>query len=356
MKAKVEHDRHTGADYLVVRPSKGEELDYAQAKTLSSLHETGLLAFYLEDRKRGDFRLVYDVTGHVALKTFLEAQLSLEQFRTLLDDVLSLLDSCTARGLDSERLLLEPEHVRIDEQGHIAAAYLPMNATAAGRGTARELLAYIAGHARFVVAGNAGEAARVQEYLRGQTVFSALDFRDFLESTAFRSKRPQDRRPGTERAQRKTARKTAVFDFVKEQTGAATMRELEESTPLSEQMAQGIAEGRKPKTAREPAAQPSADERGFAVVRVSDGTRWQLPAEGKLTVGRSKQCDIHLSGNANLSRTHAVLRTCDGTCAIVDQGSTNGTSVDGAAAEPHRPVMLSHGSVLDLGGEMLRVE
>jgi len=55
-----------------------------------------------------------------------------------------------------------------------------------------------------------------------------------------------------------------------------------------------------------------------------------IPLSGEvLTIGREAGRDLQLSGDGTVSRRHAVLRVEDGGYVIADEGSSNGTFVNG---------------------------
>ncbi|MBT1174519.1 FHA domain-containing protein [Bifidobacterium sp. LC6] len=75
---------------------------------------------------------------------------------------------------------------------------------------------------------------------------------------------------------------------------------------------------------------PSASKvSGFTVTRLRDGKTITVYAE-HATIGRSKTADIHMGGNTNVSRVHAIIDVLDdGRFSITDNHSANGTAVEG---------------------------
>ena len=103
---------------------------------------------------------------------------------------------------------------------------------------------------------------------------------------------------------------------------------------------------------------PEAERQGGAVVlRVTKGVRRGLripsPAVGgRLTIGRSRRCDVVLE-DLRLSRRHAALEADDGGVSLIDLGSQNGILVDGRQVTGRQP--LSPGMEIRLGSSTLRV-
>jgi pSer/pThr/pTyr-binding forkhead associated (FHA) protein len=62
---------------------------------------------------------------------------------------------------------------------------------------------------------------------------------------------------------------------------------------------------------------------------VADGTKFELPEGGALTIGRGKDCDVVLLSNA-IARKHAlVVRPRRMKIVVVDLQSTNGLQLEG---------------------------
>src|SRR5215210_1151734 len=83
------------------------------------------------------------------------------------------------------------------------------------------------------------------------------------------------------------------------------------------------------------------------VVRSGGGRTGEhfVPKNERTTIGRSPQCDIFLD-DVTVSRNHAILHRGDGTFAIEDQGSLNGTFVNRRRIERAE---LADGDELQIG-------
>jgi predicted component of type VI protein secretion system len=84
--------------------------------------------------------------------------------------------------------------------------------------------------------------------------------------------------------------------------------------------------------------------------RPSQGARHEV-ADGT-TIGR-EACDITLA-DSEVSRSHARIHLRNGTLAVEDLQSTNGTRVNGTRL--HAPAVLGDGDVIEVGNSALRVE
>ena len=103
---------------------------------------------------------------------------------------------------------------------------------------------------------------------------------------------------------------------------------------------------------RPPEAPPPAPTGAIVVVGPHSGFTFDL-ADG-LTIGR-KGCDINLPEDGQVSRTHARFHHSPERATIEDAGSTNGTVVKGRKLEPHKPVEVHTGDIIELGETHLKL-
>lgn len=89
-----------------------------------------------------------------------------------------------------------------------------------------------------------------------------------------------------------------------------------------------------------------------AVLTLPTGQQISL-REGHYSVGRSLDCDIVIS-DPNVSRVHAEFVAAAGDVIVRDNGSTNGTRVNGVAV--HGDQLLQHGDVITFGTAQVRFE
>lgn len=101
-----------------------------------------------------------------------------------------------------------------------------------------------------------------------------------------------------------------------------------------------------------PAPRTSAPGRTFVLIRTDTGERF--PLTDPLTIGRSRDRTVTVD-DTRVSRAHARIERLRGGWAVVDEGSANGTTVDGTAVVPNRPHALRPGSVIGVGPVELRV-
>lgn len=344
-------------EQLAMRTGKGEDLDYVQAETLRSTEGRCLLPFSYE-RGRHGATLSYDLANTMPLETFLAAEISLAQFKSMLEDVLEVFGTCGELGLDPTRIDFDPGSVRLSAtDNHLAFAYLPVHGLREDRATAKALLMHVALQARFVCEENHGAAERLADYLERQTVFSAVDFRKFLGADGL----GETGRPGqVTAASARASTSRPAFDFVSAQAGAQSAREVRASQTLAEQIAADVASApllADSGTLLEPPAPAAVDvAQPFFIVRLADGARFRIEPGGEITVGRLKRCGIRMPDNLGLSREHARICANRDTCTIEDLGSTNGTRTEAGKLAPHVPTALPRNTAFWLANEAFRLE
>jgi len=84
------------------------------------------------------------------------------------------------------------------------------------------------------------------------------------------------------------------------------------------------------------------------------GRAFFLPERGRLTIGRSRQCDVQINDDS-LSRTHAVL-TMGTDITVEDQGSRNGTRARGVALATGEKRPLQVGDAFEVGAILLTLQ
>lgn len=76
--------------------------------------------------------------------------------------------------------------------------------------------------------------------------------------------------------------------------------------------------------------------------------------ENKVLIGRSETCDVHLPGKElGVSGEHARVEFLSGSYYLFDQGSTNGTALNGTRIRAHTSVPLANGDKIYVGRWLL---
>lgn len=102
---------------------------------------------------------------------------------------------------------------------------------------------------------------------------------------------------------------------------------------------------------QQPALQPGAAWHMVVIKGPTLGRVYRLGE--KLSLGRDFSNDIQLN-DGQVSRKHAVIQQAQDAYVIIDQGSTNGTYVNGQRID--NPTLLAHGTVIAIGFTHFRVQ
>lgn len=85
----------------------------------------------------------------------------------------------------------------------------------------------------------------------------------------------------------------------------------------------------------------------------------QIPVnKPEFSIGRSPDCDFVLSGNTNISRTHAIIRydAESGQSTVTDHHSVHGTKLNGEWLAPDAPRVLRSGDIIQIEDRVLTVQ
>ncbi len=102
-------------------------------------------------------------------------------------------------------------------------------------------------------------------------------------------------------------------------------------------------------------AAPSAGPRLIATAGVYSGNVYPVQG-GNLDIGRDPSNTIAMPDDTNVSRRHAALQWLNGSGTIVDNGSSNGTFLNGVRIAPQAPQAVRPGDEIQIGQTRFRLE
>lgn len=76
------------------------------------------------------------------------------------------------------------------------------------------------------------------------------------------------------------------------------------------------------------------------------GQRFPLKAGQELTIGRSPSCTVPIAAAGSISGRHCAVKLQGSMILVTDQGSTNGTFLEGQRLTPHQPTPVPDGGTL----------
>jgi hypothetical protein len=345
MKIKKMSMKKNGDLLLKTTLGKHDNFDYATAVRLSNNTINGLIRFTFNGDDRRPV-IYYNITGMQNLPVFLENKLSLTQFKSLIESLLTALETVSTSGLAEKNLLLSPEYVYVDEDASIHLAYLPLSGLVANERSVLELLGYVTVNTMFVNDENKQYAADILSYIRRQQVFSLVEVKAFLNLTPVASQAQNGQ------AEQLFERPKAFSgrDFVSEATGIPAIERLRDSRSVAENVAEAISADL---TLANHPGRVMQSAKQFYLTRINDGQQWTLHNE-KTLIGRSISSDIRLDATA-ISRQHAELTITSDHVSIEDLGSANGTYINGERLNTRQRVVLQSNDTILLGNIGFRI-
>jgi pSer/pThr/pTyr-binding forkhead associated (FHA) protein len=97
---------------------------------------------------------------------------------------------------------------------------------------------------------------------------------------------------------------------------------------------------------------PSPESPWFLILQAPSGAVSRVEIDGELRLGRNPECELLLD-DPQASRLHARLRPTPEGVLLTDEGSTNGTRVNGKKVSGS--ALLRDGDNIAIGGTKLRV-
>lgn len=386
MKSKTLADRKSGSRTLQLRCGKGDVVDYARAEWLRGLSQSVLLPFRWERKGKGG-TFYYDITECESLWAYLQRGLSGEQYRSLLHSFGRLADFCAKDDAKMEDVLFDAEHVYVAE-GRLRFAYVPCESLAAPAVSPLALLSILSDtrYVRFSLSQDAQLAQQLADFTQRSNVFSAFEYSGFLASLLGGNDAEMTSSNGngaTDFANEAAFSGTSVvFDPFAQSTTQPSMSDIvsgvaTESThdaPAKQPPAipfdsgtqtlattPTIANAAPSDAPAQPLSKPMASvcapaaPASYVLIRECDGS--QIGAfTASATIGRSSQCTLRIAGNTNVSRTHATITVLDGNrLALVDLGSSNGTTVRGRLLHKGETAEITRGERFEVADERLHV-
>lgn len=382
MKIKPIPNRKQNTRSLSISLTKGEKLDYTQAETLNQGGMSSFLRFVYEQKKEGA-TFYYDITDLVTIKTHLEAKLSLAQFHSLLESVVILVEQCTDRGLDYQTVLYGHDHVfQNPDTFELLFVCVPASELKEKRNNILDFLREVAENVSFICEEDQRSANNLLDFLQRHTVFSLLEFQEFLGKEKLSRRKDFDSIQNVDTKESETTSSVAPkkFNFMKAQADISSSKDVRAQQTLAEKIvsdvsdspsapitgpteisldasesSSALSESTSPSESFEVPEVNTTPSSPLFLVRTKTGTKFRL-AEGDHSLGRSSKCDIPIKGNGNISREHACLQIRNSACFLIDRASTNKCFVGGVAIDPETPVELCRGTLFSLADEDFRIE
>ena len=128
MMNKLKLQKKGGIVLLVVKSRKGQRLDEREIHIINNAGVRGLLSFE-SLQKKDAFKLVFDLTGYISLREYLNNPFRKETFAKLLQNIFDNLKAMRSVNFRPQKLVLDMDYVMINPSTQeLQFVYLPIQA------------------------------------------------------------------------------------------------------------------------------------------------------------------------------------------------------------------------------------
>lgn len=343
MKLKIKSSRKFG--HCLVGESKPEEsLLYKQAEMVKTGNNETLLSFSYEPKGKGyEFR--YYLEAARPINNYLKQPLTNEYFEGILLSFLRLAQTCEQQELSMKRILFQHEFVFFDSARFVLRfAYVPLKMKDQPTDPL-EAIVHIMERASFANGATKSKADRVLDYARSCAIFDWVDYEKLLQELGV-----IERSKPTESM---SEPKPALPDDDSRDSGGLPVEDWI-TEPLDSEGPNSFSKPNLPSGRLERSGEMKAITGSVVLANPESGESWIL-REGEYLLGSTENCQIMVKGKG-VSRSHAKVTVRKDGCLAEDMDSTNGTFVNEQRLDPHHPVEIASGDILQLAKTVLRLD
>ena len=375
MKAvNVKFTTKKGNAFCAVQAKSGQKLNIREAQAIKDNSVQGFLKFDTLN-EGGTFRLVYNLNGLVSLSDFLQmVELRKKQFAYLLKNIISVVNAADAAFFSRNLYQFRIDQVMVEPSTwHIFFLYIPLHPFK-GEGSLKEVLLDIVDHGNF----DPGEdTSYVQEYidiLNAGSGYSesALDqYIHRLEEEVLNGERIGSEHKTISKETEETIHNEDPHYYSSEVSrenlspksdGKAIRSESKGSLQVNVDDSNGLvtvfkAGKEQSKTRIQGILDNEALEKAVPIaflqsINESPPKRYRVNGTA-FTIGKQKDNDLTLSVNS-VSRHQACIIFHEGIFYLKDQGSTNGTYINGIRLEKDVYYPIKHKDLIGFAKEQFR--
>lgn len=310
-----------GITKLVVKGQKGQHISEREAYAINTEEIPGLLKVKIE-QEQSDFNLIYDITGLVSLKDFISISLNRRTFTVILASIINTLKLLEESYFSRKYLLLDIDKVMVKPTTYdVFFIAVPIQGFEY-EGSLKDLLLDIKRNGKFERKESTGYIEEYVQVLNRGINFSMFDLEEYVK----------------ELLKSGEIIKTVISnDKVKVHT-----KEVENKTynPL------GTLDNNTAK----------ADSKSIYRLHRVSTSEMIIVNNHRFSIGKSEECDYCICNNRAISRNHASLILKGSECYICDEGSMNGTFVNGVRITMGQEKELYDGNTIKLADEEFILE
>ena len=346
MKQRIMWQKNDGSTVLKIKLGKNDVLNYVAAMRASATRIENLLPLSFNEK---DILpdLHYNISEVVPLVGLNERKLTPGQLKSLLKEIIFLFEALQSAGMPVKNLLLEPDMVYLClEECSLRFVYLPIEGIVEDDRSALGLLTYLVHNTEYGCDEEKQYAESLLDFIRHQTAFSVFEIKEFLGLT-----NSVTGAQSGDAALSVHERDTACLrnGGPKQPSGLNVITEVSyaDSGSLATQPLQKAHHSLHADAFYGPHKQ-------YSLVREQDGAIWPLNSPS-ISIGRSKSAQLRVSESITVSRQHAILHVDANFVEIQDQGSSNGTYINGLRLTPNQKVRIVPSDVITLGDQVFLI-
>lgn len=380
-----------GLSQLIIKSQKGQQISEHEAYSINSNKVKGLL--HLDVVQKGtSFKLIYNITGFITFREFLNTPLNKESFAKILQNILDNLKSMEESYFNQQNLLMDFNRVMVNPATqHIYFIYVPIQFFESGD-SLREFLLNIIQYCTFAPGEDNGYVRDYISILNSGINFSVFELEQYINKllgqetsnvkdvecpqckTKFKKGTNYCPACGTKISGNTGATNKGVYDPLKEEDFEDEYDEFGEYDDeygneydeydanekeiyyVQKNSTQGLSDG---------TTVLGADPGGTTVLGYDKLEEVRYPYlvreknKEKIDVNKPsfrigaerKYVDYWVNDNSTVSRSHADILTRDKRYFIIDLNSTNKTYVDDRAIPIEKEIELFDGTRIRLSNE-----
>ncbi|MBQ3061305.1 MAG: FHA domain-containing protein [Lachnospiraceae bacterium] len=318
---KVKIITKLGTTKLVIKGQKGQHISEREAYAINTEEVSGLLKVKIE-QEQSSFILSYDISGLVSLKDFVGISLNRRTFTVILASIVNTLKMLEENYFSKSYLLLNIDKVMIKPTTYdVFFIAVPIQGFES-EGSLKELLLDIKRYAKFERKESTGYIEEYIQVLNRGINFSMFDLEEYIKELI---------KSGEIISTVSNSVKVNIQDEKKDNKTYNPLGILAGSRAMSDA------------------------ESVYRLHRTKTG-EMLVVNNHRYSIGKSEQCNYCICDNRAISRIHASLILKGSECYICDEGSMNGTFINGTRILVGQEKELYDGNIIQLADEEFILE
>ena len=360
---KIKFAKRNGVPCYIVKSDKGQQISEREAYAIQNNCINGVLHFELEANKR-NFNLIYNISGFITLREFLQTSFNKEKFAELLQNILNVLKALDDEYFNFDGLLLDLNYVMVNPAtNNLYFMYIPIQGFT-HENSLRNFLLSIIQFCSFVPDEDSSYVQKYIAILNSGINFSLFELEEYVKELTRDDNKPMQfvlcpkchQNISTEdsyctfcgfkmHGYTGECRKEKTYDPMNADTTAT------KTAPTETQHKDGNEKNKKKKKTVVLGYDKEQTESSAYLIRKKTQEKISVD-QNDFTIGQeSMGCRYCIADNPAVSRSHATIYIRAERFLLVDEGSTNGTFVDGKRIPAHNEIELFSGTEIRFANE-----